>query len=166
MHKGFNKFQKTLIVFSILIILFFAITSIIALKTGKANLNHKNESNTRLSPNNTNTDTNISTNSLQSESFVNFGTIRGITGDIPGIPLVLQIQLPYETDDTPFFEELMQKKLKFIDLTLNYFNSQSFHQLTAKGEETVKQELLEFFNKELVLGQIDKIFFTEYIFLD
>lgn len=166
MNKGLTKFQKILIIISILIILFFSITSIIALKTGKAVLNQKADNSTVQAEKTNGSQNDLSKESLNNESYVNLGTIRAITGDTPGIPLVLQIQLPYETQDIPFFEELMQKKLKFIELVIEYFKNQSFQQCNEKGEKTVKQELLAIINSELILGKVNNIFFTEYIFLD
>jgi flagellar basal body-associated protein fliL len=39
-------------------------------------------------------------------------------------------------------------------------------QLLGAGEQKLKADLLELINKELVLGNIDTLYFSDYIFLE
>ncbi len=73
--------------------------------------------------------------------------------------------LEYPADDKAFYEELDSKTGKIKEIIINYFSCYTILQLTKKGEDNVKVELLEEINSILVLQKIETLYFYDYQFL-
>ena len=103
-------------------------------------------------------------------SNIEFGRLRTITKseqpDAKGSPLIITPWISYSSTDRAFFEELAQKNLKIKATVTSYFSAKSKTELLSTEEKTIKSELLDEINAQLVLGKITGIFFSEYIFLD
>ncbi len=94
------------------------------------------------------------------------GLLRCSTADTPSIPVVVNPYFPYPTADTAFYEELFKKNQKLRYIFTNYFETYTQQELLAAGEDVIKKALIERINAELVLGKIDELYFSEYIFLE
>ena len=86
--------------------------------------------------------------------------------DYTSSPLIITPWISYSSTDRAFFEELAQKNLKIKATVTSYFSAKSKTELLRTEEKTIKAELLDEINAQLVLGKITGIFFSEYIFLD
>lgn len=98
--------------------------------------------------------------------FTDLGTIRTGTRDESSIPIVIKPYFSYPADDTEYYEELCRKTRKMQLLITNYFADFTKEQLLENGEQKVKSDLLQLINDELVLGQIQALYFEQYIFFD
>lgn len=98
--------------------------------------------------------------------FSQIGILRCRTADDPPIPLVISPYFPYPADDRPFYEELSKKKQKLQLLISDYIESYTMAELLNTGENAIKQDLIDIINMELVLGEIEFLYFAEYIFLE
>ncbi|MCR4939474.1 MAG: flagellar basal body-associated FliL family protein [Treponemataceae bacterium] len=98
--------------------------------------------------------------------FDGIGSLRLSTCDEDPVPVVLSIYFYYSADDSLYYEELCTKTRALKAVITSYFSSQTVAQLRKKGESTVKTQLKSMLNKELVLGKIDELYFSEYIFFD
>jgi flagellar basal body-associated protein FliL len=65
-----------------------------------------------------------------------------------------------------YYEELCTKTRSLKSIIVSYFSGQTKAQLQKKGESTVKAQLRNLLNKELVLGKIDALYFGEYLFFE
>ena len=61
-------------------------------------------------------------------------------------------------------ECIQRRSLKAV--ISGYFAGQTVAQLQKRGESTVKAQLRNLLNKELVLGKIDELYFGEYLFFN
>ncbi|NLK45704.1 MAG: hypothetical protein GX297_03515 [Treponema sp.] len=98
--------------------------------------------------------------------YSDIGRLRAITSDIPPVSLVVTPFFTFPSTDEAFFEELVQKKRRLRSIILDYFTLHSKNELLTMGDTKVKQELIEKLNAELMLGKIDVLYFSEYIFLN
>ncbi len=103
-------------------------------------------------------------------AFTDIGQIRSPTKittqtEEPSV-VVLTPWFSYPENDRALFEELSQKEKKIRSIFSTYFSSMTLSQIREKGENTVKKELLEKINEELVMGQIHAVYFNDYIFID
>ena len=94
------------------------------------------------------------------------GTIRVSTADNPPVPVVVSPYFPYNQEDSQFFEELCSKETSLKRIFPLYFSKFTKTQLQKKGEAVLKQELIYLLNDKLVLGKIEDLYFSEYIFFD
>ena len=94
------------------------------------------------------------------------GTIRVSTADNPPVPVVVSPYFPYNQEDSQFFEELCSKETSLKRIFPLYFSKFTKEQLQKKGEAVLKQELIYLLNDKLVLGKIEDLYFSEYIFFD
>ena len=65
-----------------------------------------------------------------------------------------------------FFEELARKKNVIINCISTYFLERTKLDLLSTSEEKIKADLLQIINGQLVLGKIQNVYFTDYLFLD
>lgn len=100
------------------------------------------------------------------EVFTALGTIRTGTRDDPSVPIVLKPYFSYPANDTEYYEELCRRTRKMQLLITQYFADFTKEQLLENGEQKAKQDLLRLLNDELVLGQIQALYFEQYIFFD
>ena len=80
-------------------------------------------------------------------------------------PVVISPWFNYDKNDIQFYEELSKKAPLFKSLISSYFANGTKTHFQKIGEEQVKKEILSILNEHLVLGKIDELFFSEYIFL-
>ena len=80
-------------------------------------------------------------------------------------PVVISPWFNYDKNDIQFYEELSKKAPLFKSLISSYFANGTKTHFQEIGEEQVKKEILSILNEHLVLGKIDELFFSEYIFL-
>lgn len=98
--------------------------------------------------------------------YTNFGQIRTTTSDMPPIPIVLKPSFSYSSENIPLFEEVAQKNNKLKNIITHFFSEKKIVQLKQLGEENIKTQLLEQINSELIMGNIQAIYFEDYIFLE
>ena len=70
--------------------------------------------------------------------------------------------LEYVAEDESFYEELDKKTNTIRNSIKSYFASMTLKQINQKGENQIKQELLEIVNSILVLQKIEKIYFDDF----
>lgn len=83
-----------------------------------------------------------------------------------GTPMVIDPWLAYPEGDTVFYEELARKKGILKAIFQNYFTTHTKKTLLSSTETIITEELLEQINKELSLGKVQDIYFTDYLFLE
>ena len=157
----YSKIQKILLICCAVIIVFILMTTLALLISG------------RLEPGKNFRKSDITPEKLSkadktgnTEVFTELGTIRTGTLDEPSIPIVIKPYFSYPADDTQYYEELCRKTRKMQLLITNYFADFTKSQLLENGEQKVKSDLLQLINDELVLGQIQALYFEQYIFFD
>jgi len=98
-------------------------------------------------------------------------TIRIITAkdekikDDTGCAFVISPWLAYPMGDTVFYEEIARKQGTIKGIFTKYFAEKTQAQILSLGEERINNDLLTQINQQLSLGQIQSIFFTDFIFL-
>ncbi|WP_428770976.1 hypothetical protein V1L52_03785 [Treponema sp. HNW] len=98
--------------------------------------------------------------------FSHVGTIRCSTSDTPPVPLVITPYFRYSAEDRAFYEELTQKVRKIRLIIGEYTEQYTRAELLRRGEEKIKNDLTDLINRELVLGKIENLYFSEYIFFE
>lgn len=102
------------------------------------------------------------------ESFTGLGRIRISTHpDSKGkkVPLVVSPWFSYQKGDEQFFEELSKKSSIIKSIIVQYFSLYTEEELQSLSETEIKTEITAQINQHLILGQIENIYFSEYIFL-
>jgi flagellar basal body-associated protein FliL len=116
----------------------------------------------------------ISSNQVQStafqnagkgQTFSNIGTIRVPTADTQPGMVILFVLFIYNPDDKAFSEELALRVKNFRQIIMDYFSSFSVSELRELGEESIKSELLIRFNSILRLGQIETLYFGDFMII-
>lgn len=161
-EKKFNSINKILSIILLALfalLLFMTITAFISVKTkSKKNLqNSKSSFEVSESKNDT------------LKVFAGLGRIRCSLkpeGDTDvRCPVIISPWFNYDKNDIQFYEELSKKAPLFKSLISSYFANGTKTHFQKIGEEQVKKEILSILNEHLVLGKIDELFFSEYIFL-
>ena len=100
--------------------------------------------------------------------FSDFGRLRTYTCDTQQIPVVILPFLSYKSENTFLYEELCQKQRKIKSIILQYFTQKTQEVLEVVNNriEKVKLEIITQINDELSMGNIESIFFEEYLFLE
>lgn len=172
MNDGkYKKLNKTLI--QIAIFAFLAMTLLIILAAGaKGSMENQNE-NERNSKIGIPYSASIYTEQQEDVDYATFtgiGQLRIATKQDPFSKtvstLVINPWFSYTKGDEQFVEELSRKTLFMKNEITKYVQNKTKQQLKSLGEEKVKSDLKDIFNKELVLNKIKEIYFSQYIFLD
>ena len=71
----------------------------------------------------------------------------------------------YQKGDEQFFEELSKKSSIIKSIIVQYFSLYTEEELQSLSETEIKTEITAQINQHLILGQIENIYFSEYIFL-
>jgi len=101
----------------------------------------------------------------EGQTFTGIGTIRVSTTDAqPGIVIIF-VSFIYYPDDGAFSEELALRVKDFRQIIINYFSSFSVSGLRELNEDDIKSELLLRFNSILRLGQIETLYFGDFIII-
>ncbi|GMO57341.1 MAG: hypothetical protein Ta2G_17000 [Termitinemataceae bacterium] len=79
--------------------------------------------------------------------------------------VVITPVFPYNSLDTAFSEELAANNKRFRQVTNDCFKNENIKKQNY-SEDAVRQYLLSNFNKQLRLGKIQKLFFTEFLFIN
>lgn len=98
-------------------------------------------------------------------AYAELGELRAGTRNHETV-IVIEPWFPYPSEDTAFYEELSQKTREMKSIILTYFSAHSKDELMKKGENKVKEDILEEINNQLVLGKLKTVYFNEYLFLN
>lgn len=99
----------------------------------------------------------------QGQTFTGIGRIRVPTNDPQPGMVILFVSFMYDPNDRTFFEELVLRIGDFRDIIISYVGSFSAGELQETSEESIKIELLRRFNAILRLGQIETLFFSDFL---
>ena len=95
--------------------------------------------------------------------FSGIGQIRVSTSDPQPGMVILFVSFNYYPEDKAFAEELVLRVRDFRDIITGYIGSFSVTELQQTSEEKVKAELLRRFNAVLRLGQIESLYFIDFM---
>jgi flagellar basal body-associated protein FliL len=98
--------------------------------------------------------------------FSGLGQIRAVTSGPSPATVILSIAFPFPPEDRDFSAELSSHTDDFRDSAAAYFSSLSAARLRETPEETIKTELLSRFNSFLLLGRIERVYFSDYMILE
>jgi len=99
------------------------------------------------------------------QTFTGIGRIRISTADPQPGMVILFVSFIYYPDDKVFSEELVLKIKDFREIISGYIGSFTVEDLQKQEEENIKHELLRRFNAVLRLGQIETLFFTDFMII-
>jgi flagellar basal body-associated protein FliL len=111
----------------------------------------------------------------QTLTFTGIGRIRvptraempAFAADPPSVPqpgmALLFVTFVYSPDDRAFSEELALRVRDFREIITEYIGSFSAAELQRQSEEKIKTELLRRFNAILRLGQIETLYFSDFM---
>jgi len=102
----------------------------------------------------------------QGQTFTGIGPLRVATADPQPGMVMLFVSFIYYPDDKAFSEELALRVKDIRDIIANYFGSLSVVDLRNMGEDKLKTELLHRFNAILRLGQIEMLYFSDFIIIE
>lgn len=97
------------------------------------------------------------------QTFTAIGKIRVSTANPQPGMVVLFVSFIYYPDDKAFSEELVLRINDFRDVIRAYIGSFSITELQKMDEEMIKTELLRRFNVILRLGQIETLYFNDFM---
>lgn len=97
--------------------------------------------------------------------FKGLGVLRAITADEKPITVVISIFIPYKADDIAFQEELVQKKRVLRSAILQWFKVRPIAIIEQMEETEIKKQLINEINLNLILNQVQIIYFDEYMIL-
>jgi len=144
-----EKIFKILIILLLIIVAVLIIGTIYGLNLGEARVN-------------------ISTlpiNYDQAQVFSGIGQIRVPTADPEPEIVIIYLAFYYNPGDRAFSEELVLRIRDFKDIITEYIGSLLAEDLHENNEDKIKNELLRSFNSILRLGQIEELFFRDFMIL-
>ena len=101
----------------------------------------------------------------QAQTFTGIGRMRISTaGSQPGMVILFAV-FRFNPDDKAFTEELALRVRDFREIIADYIGAFPTAELQAMDEETIRAELLRRFNAILRLGQIEALFFSDFMIL-
>lgn len=103
------------------------------------------------------------------EAFTDFRQIRvQAKSEKEGDECVIAVTpwLSYPSGDQILFEELSQKERQLKGIFASYFSSHTSRELHEKGENSIKKELMDAINAQLVMGKIRGVYFNDYFFIE
>ena len=107
----------------------------------------------------------ISRKSGEGQTFTGIGQLRVPTLDPEPGMVILLVSFVYYPDEKAFSEELSLRIGEFRDIIAKYISSFSIAELQKLGDENIKTELLRRFNSILRLGQIETLYFSEFMII-
>ena len=99
------------------------------------------------------------------QPFTGIGRIRVSSADPQPGMVILFVSFIYYPDDKVFSEELVSKIRDFREIIIGYIGSFTVEDLQNQEEENIKHELLRRFNAVLRLGQIEALFFSDFMII-
>jgi flagellar basal body-associated protein FliL len=98
--------------------------------------------------------------------FTGIGRFRVVTADTPPMTIVISIAFPYEPEDRAFAEELDSKVRDFRNITAAYFSAHTAAELRQANESLIKAEMVRQYNAILHLGQIEVLYFHDFMIIE
>jgi flagellar basal body-associated protein FliL len=98
--------------------------------------------------------------------FTGIGRIRTATGDTQPATVILSIAFPFNPADRAFSEELASRVKNLRAIASDYFRNLTLNELRGQTEEDIKSALLYQYNDILRLGQIETLFFSDYMLIE
>ena len=95
--------------------------------------------------------------------FTGIGQIRAHTADPQPGTAVLMVSFIYYPEDKAFTEELALRVGDFREIIKTYIASYRASELLQMGDDAIKTELLRRFNSVLRLGQIETLYFSDFV---
>jgi len=95
--------------------------------------------------------------------FTGIGRVRIPTSDSEPGMVIIFVSFVYYPEDRPFSEELALRVGDFRTIIREYLGSFHIAELQQLGEESLKTELLRRLNAVLRLGQIEVLYFTDFM---
>jgi len=117
------------------------------------------------SPFQKNRDVEVVQKNSEGQTFTGIGQIRVSTADNPPGMVILLVSFIYYPDDKAFSEELALRVGDFRSILEDFLSSCSSSDLQKMGDEGIKAELLRRFNSILKLGQIDTLYFSDFLII-
>lgn len=102
----------------------------------------------------------------ESRIFTGLGRLRTSTAGPGSGTVILSVTFPYYPGDRPFSEELASRVRQLREITTDYFASLSPDELRLRDEARIKSDLLGRYNAILRLGQIEVLYFNDYMILE
>ena len=102
-------------------------------------------------------------NDGKGQIFSGIGRIRIPTTDPQPGMVIIFVSFMYNPDDKAFTEELVLRTGDFRNIITSYIRSFSANALQQTSEENIKAELLLRFNAVLRLGQIESLYFSDFM---
>ena len=99
------------------------------------------------------------------QTFTGIGRIRIPTADPQPGMVILFVSFIYNPEDKVFSEELVYKIRDFREIIEDYIGSYTVEDLQNQEEENIKLELLRRFNALLRLGQIETLYFSDFLII-
>jgi len=100
------------------------------------------------------------------QTFTGIGRIRISTADPQPGMVILFVSFIYYPDDKVFSEELVLKIKDLREIITAYIGSFTVEDLQKQEEENIKHELLRRFNAVLLLGQIETLYFSDFMIIE
>ncbi|MDR2797338.1 MAG: flagellar basal body-associated FliL family protein [Treponema sp.] len=98
--------------------------------------------------------------------FTGIGRFRVVTADTPPMTIVISIVFPYRPEDRAFAEELDSKVRDFRNITAAYFSAHTAAELRQANESQIKAEMVRRYNDMLHLGQIEVLYFHDFMIIE
>jgi flagellar basal body-associated protein FliL len=105
----------------------------------------------------------VSGSPADSAVFTGIGRLRIAAGPAT---VILTITFPYFPGDRAFTGELVSRTPQFRELAGAYFKALSPDELRGPDEEKAKAEILKSFNRVLVLGKIQELYFSDFMTIE
>jgi len=101
----------------------------------------------------------------EGQTFTGIGQIRVPTADPQPGMVILMVSFIYYPEDKAFSEELVLRLGDFRTIIESYISSCSVSELQKLGDEGLKSELLRRLNSILRLGQIETLYFSDFMII-
>ena len=102
----------------------------------------------------------------EGQTFTGIGRIRISTIDESPSMIMLFVTFVYYPADKAFSEELALRVQEFRQITIEYFGSFSISEFQILSEDSLKTELLRRYNAILRLGQIEALYFSDFMLIN
>ena len=97
------------------------------------------------------------------QTFTEIGQLRISTAEPQSGIVILFVTFNFYQGDRAFTEELYLRTGDFRDIIMAYIGSFTINELRGLNEDIIKNELLRQFNTILRLGQIETLFFSDFM---
>ena len=98
--------------------------------------------------------------------FTGIGPNRVSTADFQPGMVIIYVTFMYYPEDRAFSEELVLRVTEFRQIIRDYFGSFPVSELKILSEDKIKAELLNQFNAILRLGQIEALYFSDFLVVE